>query len=113
MQLILSEPVLQDLSERLAENGMLKLVYDTDGCGCAVNGVPAIWLVDHPSADDQSITSNAPFQVLIHRNQDVFFEELMMLDRNASGYFRLASHQQIYSTHVACYDKRGLQSQEV
>ena len=32
------------------ENGYLLLKYDTDGCGCAVDGVSALWLI--PELED-------------------------------------------------------------
>ncbi|MDK8179724.1 iron-sulfur cluster biosynthesis family protein [Paenibacillus sp. UMB4589-SE434] len=106
IDLQLTEAAIEAIEQQLNGTGILKLIYDTDGCGCAVNGVPSLWLVSEPSAFDVSILTNAPFPIVIDRHQTVFFEEQMRLYTQGSGYYKLSSNQQIYSVHVACIDKR-------
>lgn len=99
----------QQLQQRLSSvnGGIIKLVHDTDGCGCAVNGVPAIWIIPHADADDLPIPCNAPLEFVMNRHHIVFFDEKLNLDvSGSSGFYKLSSAQQIYSTHVACHDYR-------
>lgn len=47
MHLTITEAAERILSPLLQEpSTWLKLVYDIEGCGCAVDGVPALWLVN-------------------------------------------------------------------
>lgn len=89
------------------EAGYVKLIYDTDGCGCAVNGVTALWLVKERGSFDADLPNNASLPMLIDRHQTVFYEDHMKLDAGTvAGSFVLSSPQQIYSTHVVCSDRR-------
>ncbi|MFD1018575.1 iron-sulfur cluster biosynthesis family protein [Thalassobacillus hwangdonensis] len=75
------------------QHGYLKLFYDTDGCGCGVNGVPTVrWAADRTEWDDE--VENADYQVLVHRQQAVFFDDQLKLDL-VRGAFRLSSPQGI------------------
>ncbi|RKN86601.1 iron-sulfur cluster biosynthesis family protein [Paenibacillus ginsengarvi] len=86
--------------------GALKLAYDTDGCGCAVNGVAALWLVNNPDEDDQLARSNA-FTVFFDPKQAVFFEEELTVDRKPGGpTLVLKSKQQTYNSHMKTIDFR-------
>ncbi|MFJ8256195.1 iron-sulfur cluster biosynthesis family protein [Peribacillus asahii] len=41
-----TEKALTKVTEKMnGDSGYLLLKYDTDDCGCAVNGVTALWLV--------------------------------------------------------------------
>lgn len=99
------EALRRKLDGPSGEAGYIKLIYDTDGCGCAVNGVPALWLVRERGSCDEELPNNASLPMLIDRHQTVFYEERMKLDSGA-GSFVLSSPQQIYSTHVICSDRR-------
>lgn len=104
---VAAEALRRKLDGPSGEAGYVKLIYDTDGCGCAVNGVPALWLVKERSAFDEELPNNASLPMLIDRHQTVFYEERMKLDAGAvPGSFVLSSPQQIYSTHVVCSDRR-------
>ncbi|MFL1672416.1 iron-sulfur cluster biosynthesis family protein [Paenibacillus dendritiformis] len=101
------EALRRKLDGPSGEAGYIKLIYDTDGCGCAVNGVPALWLVRERGSCDEELPNNASLPMLIDRHQTVFYEERMKLDSGAiAGSFVLSSPQQIYSTHVICSDRR-------
>lgn len=106
MELHMTEAAIESFRNKLQETGCLKLVYDSEGCGCADNGVPGLWLIDQPAPFDEAIVTNAPFSVVIDRHQIMYFEPLMRLDIQGSGYYRLSSDQQIYTLQLACVDKR-------
>lgn len=75
---------------------MLKLVYDTEGCGCVVNGVSALYVVHEPAQGDV-MGEGDPYPFLYEERYEVFFEPELRIayskDRNA---FSLASDSQIY-----------------
>ncbi|MDT2273842.1 iron-sulfur cluster biosynthesis family protein [Paenibacillus larvae] len=54
MHLTITETAERILSPLLQEpSTWLKLVYDIEGCGCAVDGVPALWLVNECKPTDK------------------------------------------------------------
>jgi len=89
-----------------AKKGRLKLVYDTEGCGCAVSGVPALWIVDEP-VGRESVYSGEPFEVWVETKDEVFFEDRMTIDYMENGLrYVLKSSSQIYSAYMNLIDKR-------
>lgn len=52
--------------------GAVRLIYDTEGCGCAVNGVPGLQVVDGAADGDTVIQTNASIPLVIHGKQEVF-----------------------------------------
>jgi uncharacterized protein YqkB len=63
----------------------LKLVYDTEGCGCAVNGVPALRAVDGPSPGDMEAETDGPLTIWYDPRQEIFFEDRLVIDRAPGG----------------------------
>ncbi|WP_027093399.1 iron-sulfur cluster biosynthesis family protein [Cohnella thermotolerans] len=108
MNVLWSEQALRALRDRFGDEPVgLKLVYDTEGCGCAVNGVPALWAVDGPEPDDKRAEGN--FVPLWHeKRHEIFFEERMRItyDENSRS-FSLQSDSQIYTNRLALLDKRN------
>lgn len=86
-------PLLQDSSARL------KLLHDTEGCGCVVSGVPALQLVDAPGPDDCEGEGELPF--LFEPRHEIFFEPVLKIDYDpVKAQFSLKSDQQIYTNHL-------------
>jgi uncharacterized protein YqkB len=87
--------------------GAIKLAYDTEGCGCAVNGVAALWIVDNPEEDDQLARSNL-FTVFYDPKQELFFEDKLTVDRRPGQQsFVLKSTQQTYNPSMRVIDRRS------
>ncbi|MCM2531753.1 iron-sulfur cluster biosynthesis family protein [Neobacillus pocheonensis] len=83
------------------QEGFLKLKYDTDGCGCAVNGVVALWFVPVLDDDDIPIETNDR-TIYVEKSKTVFFDEQMKIDfSNSSNCFQLKSPQQILNGHMS------------
>ncbi|WP_135551186.1 iron-sulfur cluster biosynthesis family protein [Paenibacillus cymbidii] len=110
MQMTVSNPANERIRERFGSGPLrIKLDYDTEGCGCAVSGVPALRLVpqDVPLAagtgrgDDAELAMETigagGITFIIERRHVVFFEERLLLDvkRNQPA-FLLKSDCQIY-----------------
>jgi uncharacterized protein YqkB len=106
-----SEEAMRTIRERYgADATTWKLVYDTEGCGCAVNGVPALWAVDAAEPGSAEAESNG-LRLLYEPKHAIFFDERMSItylpDANS---FRLASDSQIYTTRLALSDRRSVRS---
>ncbi|CAM3753622.1 MULTISPECIES: iron-sulfur cluster biosynthesis family protein [Paenibacillus] len=87
--------------------GAVRLIYDTEGCGCAVNGVPGLQIVDGAADGDTAIQTNGSIPLVINGKQEVFFEEELKLDlRSGTANFRLTSRNQTYGTNIIATDTR-------
>lgn len=97
-------PYLQDGSS------MLKLLHDTEGCGCVMSGVPALQLISSPSVDDRE-AQGEPFAFYYEPRHEVFYDEPLKVDYNeAAGSFSLRSDNQIYTTHLRFMSQNHSQS---
>ncbi|WP_309118540.1 iron-sulfur cluster biosynthesis family protein [Paenibacillus sp.] len=93
----------------LAEGERFRLVYDAEGCGCAVSGVVALWLTNAPESDEREAETNAEqVSIAYLRRHEVFFEDRLRLDYNPERRaFRLSSNGQIYGNGIDVIDRRG------
>jgi len=98
---------LRELQRRYGvEATVWKLVSDSEGCGCAMNGVAALWAIEGPEHGDLHAESNG-VEVFYEKRHEVFFDDLMRVsydpDKRA---FKLASDGQIYSNRLRMEDRR-------
>jgi uncharacterized protein YqkB len=102
MEISITEAAANKLNERIAEReGNLKLVYDTDGCGCGVNGVVALWFVPEVAEDEIAIQTNER-TVYVEKSKIVFLDEQMKIDfSKITNCFQLKSPQQILNGHMS------------
>ncbi|MCQ6560202.1 iron-sulfur cluster biosynthesis family protein [Paenibacillus mendelii] len=78
----------------------LKLLYDTEGCGCVVSGVPALQLIQAPDQDDRQGAGD-PYGVWYEPRYEVFFEPRLKIDFDRTRHtFSLKSDNQIYTVHM-------------
>lgn len=91
---------------QLKEHDELKLVFDSEGCGCSVSGVPTLWIVNSVGERDLHATGE-PFRLLYDKKDEIFFEDRMTLDYRQESGFVLKSSGQIYNAHMRLIDKRG------
>lgn len=79
----------------------LRLIYDTEGCGCAVSGVPALQSVEEALPGDAEAETGGPFAIGYDPRHAIFFEERLVIDRTPEGSgFILRGDNQIYTTHL-------------
>lgn len=102
MEIIITEAATEKINERIeGREGYLKLKYDTDGCGCAVNGVVALWFVPQLDEDDKAIETNNR-TVYVEKSKTVFFDEQMKIDfSKTTNCFQLKSPQQILNGYMS------------
>lgn len=108
MNIQLTPQAEQKLKDKLGDKpGTIRLIYDTEGCGCAVNGVPGLRIVDEPTVDDITVDTGSPVPFIVKRQQEIFFEDKMKLDADPGVYaFRLDSSGQSYGTNIQIIDIR-------
>ncbi|MFK7691933.1 iron-sulfur cluster biosynthesis family protein [Paenibacillus sp. HJGM_3] len=111
MQITLTQAAREQLGQELAAKSpeapiALKLAYDAEGCGCAVDGVTALWLVDGPEPDDR-VAGGSAFNILYDKKHEVFFEDELTVDySDARRAYTLRSKQQTYNSMMRLIDKR-------
>jgi uncharacterized protein YqkB len=83
----------------------LKLKYDTDDCGCAVNGITALWLVGEADHDDVVVETNF-VPILLEKPRLVFYDETMTIDTvESAGCFQLKSPSQIINPRMSLVER--------
>ncbi|MCU6798102.1 MULTISPECIES: iron-sulfur cluster biosynthesis family protein [Paenibacillus] len=107
MHITFTDEAVQQITHQLpAGSGELKLVFDSEGCGCSANGVPSLWIVDKPEENDLR-AGGSPFELWYEKKQEVYFEDNMTLDyRSANRSYILKSNGQIYNSLMQLIDKR-------
>lgn len=113
MHIEVGQAAQSEILQRFGREGYaLKLVYDSEGCGCAVSGVPQIWVVDPMEPSEESpAAAYSPISILYEKRQEVFFEDNLRLDYNTEKkVFQLKSNQQIYNASMTLLDKRNTTS---
>lgn len=107
MDIRISEVADRHLRRSVDQGAVIRLMFDAEGCGCGVNGLPALWILDKPEPNDLVIESNSvPFY--ISKWAAIYYEEHLQLDAEVNyPAFRLFSNSQTYSSNVQLIDKRA------
>jgi uncharacterized protein YqkB len=84
-----------------------RFVYDTEGCGCAVNGVPALWATSSCVPGDVPAESQT-LAIWHDPRHALFFEDRLRISwLPERGSFTLAGDGQIYTTRLTIQDRRN------
>lgn len=107
MKITLDDAAVQVLSKRLGDSkGQIRLVHDTEGCGCIVNAVPALHIINEQDPREERI-ENDLYPFWIDPKQIVFYEEQLILKGDTRlNTFRLDSHSQFYGLNIQLVDTR-------
>lgn len=104
VKITITERAIEHL-RRVQGNKHVKLIYDTDGCGCAVNGVPMLLLVDQLDEHDVEIETN-DMPIWMEKHQLIFFDDQMTLDVvDGAGCFQLKSPNQILNPRMSLVER--------
>jgi uncharacterized protein YqkB len=106
MEITITESAVKKIGQRIdGKAGFLKLKYDTEGCGCVVSGITALWLVDDLEDEDMAIETN-DITIYIEKSKAVFLDEKMKIDFSEnSNTFQLKSPNQILNGRMSFYDQ--------
>jgi uncharacterized protein YqkB len=107
MKINFTDTAIERLTPILGDGqALLRLVFDTEGCGCSVNGVPTLWLVSAATEGDLSADAE-PFRLIYKAKDEIFFEDTMKIDyQDTTKSFILKSNSQIYNAGMSLVDKR-------
>ncbi|MFD2657317.1 iron-sulfur cluster biosynthesis family protein [Gracilibacillus thailandensis] len=99
MQLMITENALDKINSLVnSKSTILALTYDTEGCGCGVNGMPTISLIPRREANHIEVECDQ-FNVVVHHQEATFFSENMKLDYNGAT-FRLTSPNEMLNPFI-------------
>ncbi len=106
MKIAFTDQAIEKIKEKLTDGAILKLRYETEGCGCVVSGVPTLWIVDHQENDEILIETNY-VPVLVERTKMVFYDEELKIDYVPSANcYSLKSPNQYLNPRMALLEKR-------
>jgi len=107
MKIDWSEAAIRETTVRFGADAKLwKLIFDAEGCGCSVDGVPLLAAVDLFVPGDAQADSNA-FEVGYELRHEVFFDEHLRIDYSPERRsFSLSSDGQIYTNRLKLQDNR-------
>ncbi|MDL4840726.1 iron-sulfur cluster biosynthesis family protein [Aquibacillus rhizosphaerae] len=96
MKLTLTSSAIEKINElNKANHNYIWLYYDTDDCGCGVSGMPSVRLTNSTDDAFESVENdNGEYEVIIHKQQAVFFANQLTLDHLGNS-FRLSSPEGI------------------
>jgi uncharacterized protein YqkB len=104
MEITVTASAQSEIESQLAKNnlGALKLVYDNEDCGCAVNGVAQLWMTPKTDANDAWPQAHgSSIQIVYAKKDAIYFEDRLIIDyRTAGRAFILKSNNQIYNNHL-------------
>lgn len=105
MEINITEAASRKIEEKTKNRGYLKLLYDIDGCGCAVNGVAVLSLERDLDNNEVEIQTNGN-PLYIQESRSVFFDEKMTLDfSSVSNCFQLKSPGEILNGRMSLIDR--------
>ncbi|MBS4209682.1 iron-sulfur cluster biosynthesis family protein [Bacillus sp. FJAT-50079] len=105
VSLTITPEATEKIKEKMVNDDLiLKLKYETDGCGCAVNGVPTLQLIRKDAIDSDDIqieTGGLP--IIMENSKMIFFDDELKIDFSPGSHtFRLSSPNQILNGHMSC-----------
>ncbi|MBP1961838.1 iron-sulfur cluster biosynthesis family protein [Paenibacillus aceris] len=107
MNITFTDSAIERLTPYIGQgDALLKLVFDTEGCGCSVNGVPTLWVVSEADKNDITAETNV-FKLIFKDKDEIFFENEMKIDfSEGNKSYILKSNNQIYNAGMSLVDKR-------
>lgn len=101
-----TEKAAEKISDKIeGKEGQLQLKYDTDGCGCVVSGVTALWLVDELDEGNEKVETNG-IPIFVEKSKMIFLDEIMTIDFvTEANCFQLKSPNQILNPRMSYFTK--------
>ncbi|QOY36148.1 iron-sulfur cluster biosynthesis family protein [Anaerobacillus isosaccharinicus] len=100
MQITFSIDAQNYLNGLINKDEIFVLFYDTEDCGCAVNGIPLLNIeLESSKGDLVKIDTNA-FELYMFKKDMIFFDDDMRIHYE-NNQLRLSSDFQIYTPNLA------------
>lgn len=106
MKITITDHAAEKINQyRVGREGLLKLKYDAEECGCVMCGVTNLWLVSELEDDDYEIETNNG-GIYVEKSKEVFLDEVLTIDFNADAHcFQLKSPNQYLNPRMNIFDK--------
>lgn len=81
MFITVTDKAAEEIKKRLTpDQEIVRLVYETEGCGCAVSGVPALYIEKTSFPKDEEAENNSDFKVFYNPQHQVFLADHLTID---------------------------------
>ncbi|WP_433742992.1 iron-sulfur cluster biosynthesis family protein [Falsibacillus pallidus] len=105
MKITITNEALAKIEEKINGSGkVLKLKYETEGCGCVMSGVPTLMAVGQDElnqGEDIEVETNG-MPIYMEKSKLVFFDEDLKIDYSASSNaYQLKSPNQILNGRMS------------
>ncbi|MBD8070347.1 iron-sulfur cluster biosynthesis family protein [Bacillus sp. PS06] len=109
MEITFTKEAIERLQDKeINHQSLLKIKYETEGCGCVVSGVPTLWIVDQQEEDEVEFATNL-CTVLLEKTKMVFFDEKLTIDYvQSANCYSLKSPNQIINPRMMLIEKREI-----
>ncbi|PLT34795.1 iron-sulfur cluster biosynthesis family protein [Bacillus sp. V5-8f] len=106
MKIEWTEQAINKISDKIKEKqGHITLNYDTDGCGCVVNGVTNLSFTDSHEPDHEKIETNF-LPVFLDKTKMIFMDEAMKIDFVPEvNTFQLKSPNGVLNPRMSFFDR--------
>ena len=97
MEVLFTEAAYKYISGYLnIEGALLILFYDTEGCGCAVNGVPVLLVTSKNNIETHEQIKTNGIPLYMYKKHTVFFDDELKVDF-LNGKLKLSSKNQVFA----------------
>lgn len=103
MKIEITEAAVKQLEKATADapDKKLRLEYDTEGCGCVVDGVAVLLLTDQPGESSEMVETNS-MAVYLDRAKMVYLDEELRIDfSETANAFQLKSPSQMLNPRMS------------
>ncbi|RLQ90652.1 iron-sulfur cluster biosynthesis family protein [Falsibacillus albus] len=105
MKITITEQAAAKIREKMnGSSKLLKLKYETEGCGCVMSGVPTLTAVgpdDLIESDDVLLDTNE-MPIYVEKSKMIFLDDILKIDfSEASNTYQLKSPNQILNGRMA------------
>ncbi|GIN73500.1 hypothetical protein J14TS2_39750 [Bacillus sp. J14TS2] len=106
MKLFITPEAEKQIKQKMRVNhSIVTLKYETEGCGCAVSGIPTLELINQQQVNEEDYVRVATdaMDVYIEKTKLVFFDDEMKIDYlQEKQIFRLSSPSEILNGRMSC-----------
>ncbi|MET3696220.1 uncharacterized protein YqkB [Bacillus oleivorans] len=102
MFITVTETALAEIAKKLKmKENVLRLHYDTEGCGCAVSGVPTLYLEQASHPKDLQADCNVDIKIYYNPQHQIFLGEKLTIDfSKKANTFQLKTPDEILSPRM-------------
>ncbi|MFS0613799.1 iron-sulfur cluster biosynthesis family protein [Lederbergia ruris] len=109
MKLSITPEAAKQIEQKMnTDHSIVTLKYETEGCGCAVSGIPTLELINQKNLNEEEymrIATNA-MDVYIEKAKIVFFDDEMKIGfLPKKQTFQLSSPSEILNGRMSCQIK--------